>query len=292
MFHASTLFIALFHELISLVHQCHPSAACKAISVAGMQHDLARPEAWFTIVLITALNRGDNGVQACCNFRASQSTLALSPGAGRTRGQRLVLSRRSQSGHGRALSRTLAPADALLDASRRAKPRHFRATQLFRLLASLQVTQPSSRCCLKYRTSRKSDLRYITTTCLLWNFAHLLNLNVLKFHSTAKDQPIGRITARIKSLYCFCLQGILWCVKSLIKSNWNQVIMLAMDSLWCGSESELSTLRLCKSTVEKSDYRLRRKPSKGSKSLIPQGLLHAAESQPRAVRRRRSGTWP
>ncbi|XP_073961764.1 NAD kinase-like isoform X2 [Choristoneura fumiferana] len=68
--------------------------------------------------------------------------------------------------------------------------------------------------------------------------------------------------------------------------------MLAMDSLWCGSESELSTLRLCKSTVEKSDYRLRRKPSKGSKSLIPQGLLHAAESQPRAVRRRRSGTWP
>ncbi|KAI8439266.1 hypothetical protein MSG28_013103 [Choristoneura fumiferana] len=65
-----------------------------------------------------------------------------------------------------------------------------------------------------------------------------------------------------------------------------------MDSLWCGSESELSTLRLCKSTVEKSDYRLRRKPSKGSKSLIPQGLLHAAESQPRAVRRRRSGTWP
>ncbi|XP_047992127.1 NAD kinase-like isoform X1 [Leguminivora glycinivorella] len=65
--------------------------------------------------------------------------------------------------------------------------------------------------------------------------------------------------------------------------------MLAMDSLWCGSESELSTLRLCKSAIEKQEYRLRRKPSK---SLIPQGLLHAHPEQPRAVRRRRSGTWP
>ncbi|CAF4929228.1 unnamed protein product [Pieris macdunnoughi] len=55
------------------------------------------------------------------------------------------------------------------------------------------------------------------------------------------------------------------------------------------SESELSTLRMCKS-VERSEYRFKRKPSK---SLIPQALLHA-EPQPqlRHHRQRRSGTWP
>ncbi|CAH0694516.1 unnamed protein product [Spodoptera exigua] len=61
--------------------------------------------------------------------------------------------------------------------------------------------------------------------------------------------------------------------------------MLSMDSLWCGSESELSTLRLCKSAADRPEYRLtRRKPSK---SLIPQALLHAPEPQPRTHRRRR-----
>lgn len=66
--------------------------------------------------------------------------------------------------------------------------------------------------------------------------------------------------------------------------------MLSMESLWSGSESELTTLRLCKSGAERCEYRLsRRKPSK---SLIPQALLHAPEPQPKAHRRRRSGTWP
>ncbi|KOB77541.1 Poly(P)/ATP NAD kinase [Operophtera brumata] len=70
--------------------------------------------------------------------------------------------------------------------------------------------------------------------------------------------------------------------------------MLSMDNLWCGSESELSTLRLCKSAAERAqrpEYRLtRRRPSK---SLIPQALLHALpDPQPRTHRRRRSGTWP
>ncbi|CAG4951602.1 unnamed protein product [Colias eurytheme] len=54
------------------------------------------------------------------------------------------------------------------------------------------------------------------------------------------------------------------------------------------SESELSTLRMCKS-VERSE-RFKRKPSK---SLIPQGLLHShPEPQHRHHRQRRSGTWP
>ncbi|XP_045488836.1 NAD kinase isoform X1 [Pieris rapae] len=65
--------------------------------------------------------------------------------------------------------------------------------------------------------------------------------------------------------------------------------MLSMESLWCSSESEVSALRMCKS-VERSEYRFKRKPSK---SLIPQALLHA-EPQPqlRHHRQRRSGTWP
>ncbi|XP_026321705.1 NAD kinase-like isoform X2 [Hyposmocoma kahamanoa] len=67
--------------------------------------------------------------------------------------------------------------------------------------------------------------------------------------------------------------------------------MLSMDSLWCGSEGELSTLRMCKGS-DRAEYRLsRRKPSK---SLIPPALLHTQpeQSQPRSHRRRRSGTWP
>ncbi|CAB3246887.1 unnamed protein product [Arctia plantaginis] len=66
--------------------------------------------------------------------------------------------------------------------------------------------------------------------------------------------------------------------------------MLSMESLWSSSEGELTTLKLCKSAVERPEYRLtRRKPSK---SLIPQALLHTLEPQPRSHRRRRSGTWP
>ncbi|XP_023937212.1 NAD kinase isoform X1 [Bicyclus anynana] len=65
--------------------------------------------------------------------------------------------------------------------------------------------------------------------------------------------------------------------------------MLSIDSLWCGSAEELSTLRGCKG-AERSEYRFRRR---SSKSLIPQALLHALpDSQMRSHRQRRSGTWP
>lgn len=64
-----------------------------------------------------------------------------------------------------------------------------------------------------------------------------------------------------------------------------------MESLWLGSEKELSTLRHCKAMGERPDYRLSRR--KFSKSLIPAALLHPQlELQPRIPRRRRSGTWP
>lgn len=67
--------------------------------------------------------------------------------------------------------------------------------------------------------------------------------------------------------------------------------MSAMESLWLGSEKELSTLRLCKAVGERPDYRLSRR--KLSKSLIPAALLHSLpDMQPRVHRRRRSGTWP
>nr|BAM19480.1 poly(p)/ATP NAD kinase [Papilio xuthus] len=65
--------------------------------------------------------------------------------------------------------------------------------------------------------------------------------------------------------------------------------MLSMESLWCSSESELSSLKIAK-TAERPEYRFSRRRS--SKSLIPQALLHCPEPQPRAHRRRRSGTWP
>ncbi|KAI5637553.1 ATP-NAD kinase domain-containing protein [Phthorimaea operculella] len=70
--------------------------------------------------------------------------------------------------------------------------------------------------------------------------------------------------------------------------------MLSMESLWRGSESEVSRLR-CKSAdrSDRCDYRLTRRKLAAVKSLIPQAFLHNTEpQQPKAHRRRRSGTWP
>ncbi|XP_048479724.1 NAD kinase isoform X6 [Plutella xylostella] len=63
--------------------------------------------------------------------------------------------------------------------------------------------------------------------------------------------------------------------------------MLSMESLWSGCEGKLRG----KGAAERGGCRLARR--KGlAKSLIPQGLMHQQDLQPKSLRRSRSGTWP
>ncbi|CAG9111707.1 unnamed protein product [Plutella xylostella] len=63
--------------------------------------------------------------------------------------------------------------------------------------------------------------------------------------------------------------------------------MLSMESLWSGCEGKLRG----KGSAERGGCRLARR--KGlAKSLIPQGLMHQQDLQPKSLRRSRSGTWP